>query len=131
MREPVMTLYINITNTVGLSSDDLSVNMLHFHARAEGELFSGETVTDGVDTQIFKDGSFSLSARYMLEGTDFKGQKCRVFIENNGTTLLDCKPVIYTDSKALAFLMDRELYALGETDIESVIIRIYQKDQQQ
>ena len=125
MNEPVMTVYVDLKPSVGLSGDDLSVNLLCFHARAEGKLFNGETVTDGIDTQIFKNGSFTLSARYMLEGIDCDGQKCRVFIENNGTSLQDCKPKIYTDSKALSFLMDKPLYANGDTVGDGVIIRIY------
>ena len=131
MSEPVMTVYVDLKPSVGLSGDDLSVNLLYFHARAEGKFFNGETVTDGIDTQVFRSGNFTMSARYMLEGTDCEGQKCRVFIENNGTSLQDCKPVIYTDSKALAFLMDSKLTALGEIIDDGVIIRIHLPDGQQ
>ena len=125
MNDPIMTIYIEITATHGLSGDDVSVNLLYFHARAEGRLFNGETVTDGIDTQVFDKGQFSLSARYMLEGVDFEGNKCRVFIENNGTTLDNCRPRIYTDSKAISYLCNTELTAKGETVGDGVVIRIY------
>ena len=125
MNEPLMTVYVDITRSEGLSGDRASVNLLHFHARAEGALFNGETVSDGVDTQIFDDGHFSMSARYLLEGIDSEGNRCRVFIENNGTTLEDCRPKLYSDSKALAYLNGRELTASGETVGDGVVIKIF------
>ncbi|MBO6140597.1 MAG: hypothetical protein J6O40_02290 [Ruminococcus sp.] len=125
MVTPVMTVYVDILPSAGVSGDDYSVNMIRFHARAEGEYFNGETVMDGVDTQIFMNGKFTMSARYILEGTDFKGEKCKVFIENSGSTLSDLSPAIITDSKALSFLQQGKLSAVGESIGDGVIIRIF------
>ena len=82
-------------------------------------------MADGVDTQITADGKFSLSARYMLEGIDRSGMECRMFIENNGTSIDNCKPKIYTDSKELSFLENADLTAYVECVEEGVVVRIY------
>ena len=61
----------------------MSVVMIPFTGVSEGPYFFGKTLGTGVDTQkIGKDGSFLLSARYMLEGEDCEGNACRIFIEN-------------------------------------------------
>ena len=68
-----------------------------------------------------------MSARYMLEGKDFEGNGCKVFIENSGSTLSDLTPKIVTDSEALRFLQEQELYAQGESIGDGVIIKIYKQ----
>ena len=64
----------------------------------------------------------------MLEGTDCSGKKCRLFIENNGTSLDDCRPKIYTDSEALAFLGNAELTASVKCIENGVIVSIFSSD---
>lgn len=49
----------------------------------------------------------------------------RLFIENNGTSLDNCRPKIYTDSEALAFLENAELTAKVECTEKGVIIRVF------
>lgn len=83
--------------------------MLPFTGRCESALFHGDILSGGVDTQrITADGKCRLSARYMLEGMDCDGQKCRLFIQNEGVSLPGCPmvtfPVIRTDSRALKWL---------------------------
>ena len=57
-----------------------------------------------------KDGKRILSARYVLEGQDFTGQKCRIFIENQGCQGEIYRPFIVTDSQALAGWEEEELW---------------------
>lgn len=83
--------------------------MLPFTGRCESALFNGEILSGGVDTQrITPDGKCRLSARYMLEGTDCEGVKCRLFIQNDGLSLpgqpMVTYPLFRTDSKALKWL---------------------------
>lgn len=126
MKKSIMTIRVATYESCMLQSSDSSVVMIPFSAEAEGKYFSGKTLMNGVDTQITAEGRFSLSARYMLEGTDCSGKKCRLFIENNGTSLDNCRPKIFTDSSELAFLEKADLSAAAECVENGVIIHIYQ-----
>ncbi|MBR3765276.1 MAG: alpha/beta fold hydrolase [Clostridia bacterium] len=83
--------------------------MLPFTGKCESALFHGDILSGGVDTQrITPDGKCRLSARYMLEGTDCEGEKCRLFIQNEGVSLpgqpMVTYPVFRTDSRAIKWL---------------------------
>ena len=125
MAELIVT--INVTTYVAqmLEGRNSRVVMIPFSCEAEGNYFNGKSVADGVDTQISTASGFSLSARYMLEGTDRRGKRCRLFIENNGTSLDNCIPKIYTDSEELAFLEGAKLTADVECVENGIIVRIY------
>ena len=125
MSEPIITIKVKTYEAKTLEGQDTKVVMIPFSAEASGEYFTGKTVADGVDTQITADGKFSLSASYMLEGIDRSGMECRMFRENNGTSLDNCKPKIYTDSKALSFLESADLTSCVECVEEGVVVRIY------
>lgn len=125
MSEAIITISVTTYEAEALEGSASRVVMIPFSAVASGEYFTGYTVVNGVDTQITTGNGFSLSARYMLEGTDRSGRKCRLFIENNGTSLENCKPRIYTDSEELAFLENAELTAKVECVEKGVIIKIY------
>lgn len=121
----ILTINVRTYAAECLESDRAKVVMIPFEGEAVGEYFCGKTVGQSVDTQIAKGEIFSLSARYMLEGTDFKGNKCRLFIENNGMSMESCKPTIYTDSKELSFLEKAELSADVECVENGVVVRIF------
>lgn len=125
MSEPIFTVTVEIKEPYGLAGEYESVNFVPFSARAQGRLFNGVTVEDGIDLQFFIDGKFKMSARYMLEGKDFTGNKCRLFIENEGETLENCTPRIVTDSEALKFLQTASLYAKGESLGDGAVIHFY------
>ena len=125
MSEPIMTINVRTYEAQMLEGSNSRVVMIPFSAEVTGEYFNGKTVSDGVDTQITTKGSFSLSARYMLEGVDRSGRKCRLFIENNGTGLENCRPKICTDSEELSFLENAELKARVECVENGVIVRIF------
>ncbi len=125
MTELIITINVTTYNAQMLERSNSRVVMIPFSAEAEGKYFNGKTVVNGVDTQITSADGFSLSARYMLEGTDRNGNKCRLFIENNGTSLDNCVPKIYSDSEDLAFLENAELTASAECVENGVVVRIY------
>lgn len=125
MNEPIITINVTTYDAQVVEGKGTAVVMIPFSAVAEGRLFSGKTIANGVDTQYITKDSFSLSARYMLEGKDCNGNNCRLFIENNGTSMDNCKPKIVTDSEELAFLETAPLYAKAECINGGVIIRIY------
>ncbi len=130
MSNPIITINVTTHQAQSVQGTDSGVVMIPFSAEAVGDYFCGKTITDGIDTQYTAKGSLTLSARYMLEGTDSNGKKCRLFIENNGISLDSCKPKIITDSEALSFLENAELYANGEPTDNGVIIRIHMAEAQ-
>ncbi len=125
MTDLIMTINVTTYPPHMLDGTCSKVVMIPFSAEASGKYFNGKTVAYGIDTQITTNERFSLSARYMLEGLDYNGKKCRIFIENNGTSLENCKPKIYTDSEKLLFLENAELTANVECVENGVIVYIY------
>ena len=109
--KPILTIHVTIdpTNMPHLEMPDGQVTMIPFSGEAEGPLFSGKVMPGATDVQITDPaGVRHMCAQYMLEGTDYEGQPCHVFIENHGYFQRGCDPkpfeacpVIRTDSKAL------------------------------
>ena len=125
MAELIVTINVTTYEAQMLEGRNSRVVMIPFSCEAVGKYFNGKSVSDGVDTQITSADGFSLSARYMREGTDSSGKPCRLFIENNGTSLNNCVPKIYTDSDELAFLETANLTADVECVENGVVVRIY------
>jgi hypothetical protein len=133
--EEVLTVHVKIEKTIEMKSDNVDdVLMIMFAGSADGKCFKGEVLPGGIDTQII--GKFGdrhiLSARYMLEGKDYTGQNCKIFIENNGNFNQKAKdapfrthPKIITDSKALEFLNYDLLVGEGIGTESGVDIKIY------
>lgn len=85
--EELFTLHIEINEQTLLENlHGDSVVMISFTGTATGKYFTGKVLPGGVDTQIIgKDKErHTLSARYILEGKDFNGDDCKIYIENNG-----------------------------------------------
>ena len=101
--------------------------MILFDGYCHSEIFDGVILNGGVDTQKQDAGSNlrTLSARYILQGKDFEGKECRIFIENNGMSdggRFATTPKILTDSEALKELEDTELVgSISSTDEEGHI----------
>lgn len=128
MKKLILTINVKINGAHELAGKKNKVVMIPFSGEATGEYFTGKTIGEGVDTQIITENSFSLSARYMLEGADRSGKACRIFIENNGTSMENCKPRIITDSQELSFLETAELSATVEGIEGGVRVSIFAED---
>lgn len=101
----VLRIYVNVTGCHEVISEEKTVRMLTFDGTCDGPFFKGIILPGGVDTQRdYADGTGTLSARYMLEGTDCKGNNCRLFIENNAKLNDYTVPSILTDSSVLKWL---------------------------
>lgn len=105
----VFTIHVTLHDTIEMTSADHTVRMIRFGGNCDSDFFKGNILEGGVDTQIITaDGTGTLSARYILEGTDCEGCSCRIFIENNGKFAPGeptvTTPVIYTDSNALKWI---------------------------
>ncbi|MUG84849.1 DUF3237 family protein [Paenibacillus timonensis] len=133
--EDVFTVHVEIGNSIHLNQPDGdTVTMISFKGQVTGKYFEGQILDGGVDTQVIgRSGSrHTLSARYMLEGKDHAGERCKVYIENNGNmnhnsknVLFRSYPKVITDSKALAFLNDDILVAEGRSTESGLDIIIY------
>ena len=109
MKKEILTVNVKLTKFDEVKGQSGEALMIHFDGDATGEYFNGIILPGGVDTQReMKDSARVLSARYILEGKDFKGNACKIFVENNGSFdengNIVTNPTILTDSIDLAFL---------------------------
>lgn len=133
--EEVLTVHVKTSEAIKLDSNyGDSVVMFPFIGTVTGKYFEGKVLPGGIDTQII--GRYgdrhTLSARYMLEGKDYSGESCKIYIENNGDidkeltdVLFRTYPKIITDSKALYFLNHDLLIGEGFPAEGGVEIKIY------
>ena len=133
MKEPVLTVDVILDDIIEVNGSTGVAAMILFHGNCSCKNFEGKILPGGVDTQKQEHGKERLlSARYVLEGTDLEGQKCRIFIENNGAitepgpgAVIKTTPKIYTDSKALKLLETAKLSGTVEGKEGGVFISIY------
>lgn len=126
--EPILTIRVECGEASSVMGYKTDIVMIPFTAVASGRFFTGKTVGTGVDTQkIAKGGEAFLSARYMLEGEDFAGNKCRIFIENQGNFRDGFKPMLVTDSPVLRDWECAEFLAEIEPAEGGVIIKIFKE----
>ena len=128
MREAELLLKIHVQcgEAVLVEGHTKDILMIPFSGKADGPYFTGRILGEGMDVQkAGKDGKRILSARYVLEGQDFTGQKCRIFIENQGCQGEIYRPFIVTDSQALAGWEEEELWDTVEGIPGGVCVRIF------
>ena len=109
------------------------VVMIPFTGTAEGEIFNGVVRPGGVDCQrVNLVGVRHMSARYLLEGEDSAGEKCHIFIENNGWFETQCTPfktvpTFITDSKTLApYLHTNKFRGEGHGEQGGIVIKFFE-----
>ncbi len=110
----ILTVHVKLEDQVFVQGTVRAVNLIHFSGYADGPYFQGKVLPHGIDCQCSENGApFRLSARYVLEGKDCRGNACRIAIENNGVPdengNLYTKPVLTTDSQALSWMETAEL----------------------
>lgn len=128
MRE-ILRVDVSLNDFMEVNGAGHSACMVMFSGTADGPYFQGKILPHGVDTQMRTEGKpVTLSARYILEGTDDQGKPCRIFIENNGTEdpdhVIRTRPVIVTDSASLAWMEYADLHGTVEGTADGVIIHI-------
>lgn len=109
----LFTFYIDIGSSDTVSGNTGNATMIHFGGRGEGPNFNGKVVKDSVDARLHFTGQVeTLSARYILEGTDAKGNPCKVYIENNGIddNGMVTEPTIITDCPDYAWIESAPLH---------------------
>ncbi len=127
--EPILTIRVALEPPLSVSGGRERVVMIPFTGEAEGPLFRGRILPHGVDTQRRSpDGRGTLSARYMLEGTDADGAPCRIFIENQGSSEAGWRPRLVTDSPLLAPWETAALRATVTGAGGGVTVKIYRDE---
>lgn len=124
--EEILEITVHCMEGPCVQGKHMGIAMVPFTGEASGPYFHGRIIGTGTDTQRVREGRIALlSARYMLEGRDHTGRDCRIFIENNGSSLEHCVPVIVTDSDALSAWEDAELFSRVETWGDGVKVHIF------
>ena len=98
-RQKVFQVHVILDQTLSVQGGKGSATMILFHGDLDTTFFKGEIQPGGVDTQR----SGSISARYIIQGTDAEGTPTKIFIDNtqvNGVL----KPYILTDNPKLRWL---------------------------
>lgn len=133
MEQEVLTIQVAITGTTQVQGAQGCGNMVAFTGRVDCPLFQGVILPGGIDTQTMVKGHLTLSARYILEGTDSTGRQGRIFIENNGesddpTAPMITHPRIFTDCPSLQWLEEANLCGTLEPLSQSeVCIHIFSR----
>ena len=128
MDQVLLTIQVLCQEAICVEGQSRNIIMIPFTCTASGPYFNGQVIGPAVDTQKrHKDGSGTLSARYMLEGKDAQGRACRVFIENQGSKDTGFKPMVVTDSPLLAPWETADLYATVVGAPGGVTVTIYQR----
>ena len=131
--QEVLCLRIEFDEFLEVHGHKGRVRMICFHGEVDSQLFQGKVMPGGVDTQIREMGEVNrVSARYILEGRDYTGDSCRIFIENNGMDpengdSIQTRPRIITDSIALSWLENADLYGTVSEQQGILYARIYCK----
>ena len=129
----VLTINVTIDDSHDVSGEAGNARMISFHGESKCDNFTGKILPGGVDTQkYYASGEKTLSARYILEGKDYTGESCRIFIETNGSIADDgtitTKPVVFTDSKALKWLETANLTGSVEGTRNGVKITFWEEE---
>ena len=128
--EEVLAISVAITDCLEVKGKNESARMILFGGTCDCPAFKGNVLPGGVDTQKdTADKETLLSARYILEGQDSAGNKCRIFVENNGQVGKDGQikavPHIITDSKELSYLEEANLSSTVEGIEGGVLVHIF------
>ncbi|MBR6958698.1 MAG: DUF3237 family protein [Erysipelotrichaceae bacterium] len=135
-REPVIEVKVEFDQPgMKFETETGEVSMIPFYGTVKGKLFSGIVEPWGVDTQVKNQiGIRHMSARYMLTGIDSAGEKCHIYVENNGWMTDDrpsrtfrTVPTFMTDSKTLApYLHRNQFEGQGSVEEDGLWIRFYE-----
>ena len=121
-----------------MKSSNGSVVFIPFGGSVESELFTGTIRPGAADVQVCNPaGVRHMHARYIFEGVDSKGEKCHLFVDNNGwferdhmPAPFEATPTFMTDSPTLApYLHGAHFRAEGHGREGGITIKIFDIDQ--
>lgn len=124
-RKEILTIRVIITRVETVVECDITKNDVYFTGYCDTKYFRGAITPEGCDKQEYqRDVQPKIRAEYTLIGTDNAGENCSIHIVNQKGRE-GWKPVIETDSEALAWLNHAELTAVLEDEQGSLTVRIY------
>lgn len=109
----IFTFTIDIGSTTSVTGNTGKASMIHFGGASDCANFKGKIVSDCVDRRLKFNGQIeTLSARYILSGTDANGNPCKIYVENNGIddNGMVTEPVIITDNPDFAWVESAKLH---------------------
>lgn len=109
----IFTFTIDIGSTTSVTGNTGKASMIHFGGASDCANFKGKIVSDCVDTRLKFNGQIeTLSARYILSGTDANGNPCKIYVENNGIddNGMVTEPTIITDNPDFAWVESAKLH---------------------
>lgn len=109
----VFVFNIDIGASEEVKGSNGNASMIHFRGSSDCAAFKGKIVSDCADTRLQYSGQVqTLSARYILEGTDADGDPCKIYVENNGIddNGMVTEPTIITDNPDFAGLRPHPLH---------------------
>ena len=131
MKKEILTVFVQTGQAVSVKGHTGGATLLSFSGYAESEHFRGKILPGAVDCQKTGPAGFTLSARYVLEGTDSGGRDCRIFVENNGVLdkngAIHTRPVVYTDSDCLKWMETTPLVGDVSEENGMLMIHIYEE----
>jgi dienelactone hydrolase len=122
----LLTITVIVTGTEVRKEEENSKTVaILFTGYCDNELFRGSIRPGAEDVQQHEQGKpIKLRADYTLEGLDCKGQKCWIHIVNQSVDD-QLKPIVQTNSEALAFLNNADLTAVLEGFEHGLTVRIF------
>ena len=137
MAEPILRfqIFADASQVSNLECKYGAVTMIPFTGKVESDLFTGEILPGACDVQIENPAlSRNMCAKYMFAGIDREGNKCMLFVENNGYLApvmrgdpwLPACPRFLTDSPVLGeYLCQQRFRSEVQGTDWGVEIRIY------
>ena len=126
----IFDIRIDFENYSEMKNSEQIVKIISFGGICDSKYFQGKVMSGGTDVQILKkDGTGTVSARYILEGTDRSGARCKVYVANEGIIdiagQMQTNPKILTDSRELSWLHTEKMQCRFETREEEFHVIIY------
>lgn len=125
-KQEVLTIHVVVTNACTLEQTDEYVKYgVYFGGWCDTENLRGTILPGAVDVQTKAgSGPVSLRAEYTIEGLDRDGKLCHVHIVNQKQGRF-YRPVIDTDSQALAWMNGHDFVAALEFCDGGLTVRIF------
>lgn len=120
-----LTVQVIITHRETQEKEEYRESRIYFTGYCDTACFHGTILPGGCDAQkYYPDGSRSIRADYTLEGIDENGELCHIHIINRDVDG-EWKPIIETDSKALAWMERADVTAVLESCKEGPTVRFF------
>ncbi len=124
-RKEILTIRVIITHSDTVTEGNTRKVNIFFTGYCDTEYFQGTIFPEGCDAQEYHlDVQTKMQAKYTLVGLDSAGEQCSIHIVNQKDGD-DWKPVVQTDSSALAWLNHADLTAVLEGGDGGPTVRIF------